>query len=106
MTVSNTAPELAIDAALYVTSATHIDNYVLAANTAETITRPTNGNVAIFSGNGDFWVAYGRTAAVPAADSTAGTNSELNPTVRRIHSATSISIISESAVKVSVMWLQ
>lgn len=106
MAVSGSANEALIDAAIYVNSSTHIDNYVLAANTAETITRPANGNVAVFSANGDFWVAYGRTAVVPAADSTAGTNSELNPVVRRIHAATSISIISESALKVSVMWLQ
>lgn len=84
----------------------YVDARVLAANTAEQHTIPTFtdhlGNTktarhVIFNATADFYAAYGTnpTAAVPAADVTDGTASELNPTIRFLDGAdTKISLIS------------
>jgi Na+-transporting methylmalonyl-CoA/oxaloacetate decarboxylase beta subunit len=75
---------------------------VLAANTNESITPPTGAKYVIFSGNVDFFVKAGGTAAVPAADVTDNSGSELNPAGYWLIGAdgaavTSIGIISASA---------
>jgi hypothetical protein len=72
------------------TEATTIDARVLAANVAESETVPSItvdgvaalANYVVFSANCDFYVRMDGTAAVPSADITDGTASELNPTVR------------------------
>lgn len=67
---------------------------VLATGVAETVTVPTGATVVSFSGTADFYVNFnGGTAAVPVADITDGTGSELNPTVRYIPGKTSFSIV-------------
>lgn len=73
--------------------ATQIDAVVLAANTAETYTIPTGARFLLFSADGDFYVRYAGTAAIPAADITNGSGSELNPAMRYVKSLSSISII-------------
>lgn len=57
----------------------YIDARVLAANVAEVWTAPANVRFVIFSGNCDFYARPNAAAAVPAADVTDGTASELNP---------------------------
>ncbi len=74
---------------------------VLAANTAESFTVPAGAAVVVFSSNGDFYAKVGGTAAVPAADVTDGTGSELNPTVRGCTPGSSISVISPYATVVT-----
>lgn len=60
----------------------YVDNYVLAAGVAETVTIPHRATHAFFSANADFFAKYTGTATVPGADIVDGTGSELNPTVR------------------------
>lgn len=67
----------------------------LAANTAETITVPAGAEYVVFAGTADFYAAYGTgvTATVPG-DTTDGSASELNPTMRNIKGKRDISVIS------------
>ena len=81
----------------------YINTYVLTINTNKAVTAPTGAKFAVFCANADIWVKIGGVAAIPAGDTTDGTGSELNPSVRYLDSAT-IGIISESAAKVSVMF--
>lgn len=104
MTASMLISELAARTALSVNSTTHIDNYVLAGNVAQSVTKPTNGNYVIFSADGDFYAAYDRTASTGSTGITDGTGSELNPVARDVRSVTTISINSTAARKISAMW--
>lgn len=70
-----------------------IDARVLAGTVAESHTVPTGARFVAFSGTGDFYVRYGNTAAIPAADVTNGTASELNPGVRMIEGHATIGLI-------------
>jgi len=79
-----------------------IDARVLAANTAEAHTVPTGATHVVFSGTADFYVKYGGTAAVPAADVTNGSASELNPVAREIRGITSIGLISAATCIVTM----
>lgn len=78
----------------------YVNVKVLAANTAESFTIPTGANGLLanyvsFSSNCDFYANHTTTAAVPAADVTNGTGSELNPLIRIIPRGTaSYSVIS------------
>ena len=84
----------------------YTDALVLAADTAETLTVPSVGsnkaNYVSFSATCNFYVDYDATATVPA-DTSDGTASELNPTIRFLNgNVTTISVISESACKITV----
>lgn len=62
----------------------YVDDRVLAAGVAETVTKPTGTpaqtyNTCVITSNADVWVRRGGTAAVPAADVTDGTGSALLP---------------------------
>jgi hypothetical protein len=59
---------------------TYVNARVLAAGVSETSTMPADTRLVIFSANCDFYASPGASAAVPAADVTDGTASELNPT--------------------------
>lgn len=97
--------------------AAYVDNRVLAAGVAETITKPSGYSVAVITVNADCWIRRGGTAAAPAADVTDGTGSILLPagSVRIIDfndaslkdapsRLASISIISAGAALVSTEW--
>lgn len=58
---------------------TYVQARVLAAGVAETVTLPANTRIVIFSANCNFHAKPGASAAVPAADVTDGTASEMNP---------------------------
>ena len=59
---------------------TYIDARVLAATTNEEVTIPSGATKVIFSANADFYCnPNSGTAAIPAADVTDGTGSEINP---------------------------
>jgi hypothetical protein len=90
----------------YAISQGYVNTYVLTANANKEITVPTGSKFALFAANADIWVRVGAAAAVPAGDTTDGTGSELNPTLRFIGSNTIIGVISESAAKVSVMFYE
>ena len=72
----------------------------LAANTAESFTIPSGAKFVIFNSTEDFYARYDTTATVPA-DTTDGTASELNPTIRTLDSRDTISVISESSCKIT-----
>ena len=82
---------------------------VLSSGVGAAFDTPTGMGFVAFAMNQDFWVTYGSTAAaVPSTSSTSGsTNSELNPTMRRIGSTastTGISLVSDSPAKGSLNW--
>jgi len=80
----------------------YVNNYVLVADTNTAVTVPTGANYAVFSANSDIWVNIGGTAAIPSADVTNGTGSELNPAVRRVESGQTIGVICHYAALVSI----
>lgn len=57
----------------------YVDARVLATNVAEVWTAPANARFVLFSATCNFYAAPNAAAAVPAADITDGTSSELNP---------------------------
>lgn len=57
----------------------HVDVRVLAASTNESHTPPTGADLVVFSSDGTFYARPNATAAVPGADVTDGTGSEMNP---------------------------
>ena len=81
----------------------YVNTYLLVANVNKAVTAPPDAKFAVFCANADIWVKVGGVAAVPAGDTTDGTSSELNPSVRYLDSLT-IGVISESAAKVSIMF--
>jgi hypothetical protein len=80
----------------------HIDARVLAVSAAESHTIPTGARYVMFSANGDFYANFAGTAAIPTADVTDGTASILNPQLRTIGAATTISLISPAACIVTM----
>lgn len=71
----------------------YVDVRFLVAGVAEVHTIPAGAAYVLFSANGDFYTNFNAAAAVPAADVTDGTGSEMNPTIRYINGGTSIGII-------------
>jgi hypothetical protein len=83
----------------------HVDNYLLTAGVAKTITIPTGARYVMFTSSADLWVVIGSgIAAIPTGDVTDGSGSELNPICRWIEGETQMSIISGAAAKVSIMY--
>ena len=80
----------------------HVDARVLAANVNEDHTVATDAKYVIFSSTVDFYAKKGGTAAVPAADVTDGTGSELNPTIWYISGITTIGLIAPTAAVVTL----
>ena len=72
-----------------------INAMALAANSAETLAIPPNATFVIFSGTADFYVKANATATVPT-DTTDGSASELNPTMRDLRGVSSLSVFSAS----------
>lgn len=83
---------------------TWIDARVLAVSTAESHTIPTGALWVVFSSNCNFYANPNGTAAVPAADVTDGTGSELNPTAWRIEGLTSISLIAPTVCIITMSY--
>lgn len=81
---------------------TYIDARVLAATTNESHTIPSGAKWVVFSADGDFYALVGGTAAIPGADVTDGTASQLNPTVWYLEGETAIGLIA-SATRVVTM---
>jgi len=98
---------------IYRKAPTYIDNIVLAAGVAKTVSAPTGATHCLFSSNGNYFVNWqGTTATVPAADITDGTGVEINPVGRALGGVDSadtpktFSIISNAATIVAVAWLR
>jgi hypothetical protein len=84
---------------------TYVDNYVLAANTAQTVTIPDGAYFAFFGANGDFYVNNVTTATVPSANITDGTGNDLNPSVRFFGKGqATFSVIAPASTILSICW--
>jgi hypothetical protein len=73
---------------------THVNALVLTAGVPSTATVPAGAAYVSFSANCDIYVRWIGTAAVPAANVSDGTGSELNPTSRYIPDIMSFSVAS------------
>lgn len=74
---------------------------------SQQFTPPTDARLVLFSGTGDFYVkiAANPTAAVPAADVSDGTASELNPAVRWFNkNSDKIAVIAAADVVVTMSY--
>lgn len=92
---------------------TYVDAMVLAANTAETVTIPTNPATGLKATRvlissqltKDYYVNFhGATAAVPSADITDGTSVEVNPTNVYVKGMASFSVIAPQATILTFAW--
>ena len=80
---------------------------VLAANTAELITVPSDAGYVIISGNAalvEWYTNIGATATVPAADESTGIASFLNLSYASVVPGSTFSIISPNAGVVTFAW--
>jgi len=83
--------------------ADYVDARVLAANVAESHSIPNGAKYVVFSADGNFYARFGAAAAVPAADVTDGSASELNPEAREIPGGTTtIGLIATAATVVTL----
>ncbi len=83
----------------------YVDNMVLAADVAETITVPSGVNIAIFNGTVDFYVNFeGSTAIVPTTEIADGTGHELNPGARAVDETATYSVISAATCIISIAY--
>lgn len=81
----------------------YVDARVLAANVAESQTVPTGANWVLFSSTCNFFAHPSATATVPAADTTTGVASELNPAAWKLTSSiTTISVIASATCTVTM----
>ena len=74
----------------------------LAAATNQAVTIPTDGNICVFSANGDFYVRYDGSAATVPTGSIAASTVDLNPGVRDISDATTLNIIAPATTKITL----
>jgi hypothetical protein len=83
----------------------HIDALVLAAATAESIRVPSGATrlMAVCSET-VFYMKLDGTATIPSGDVTDGTASELQPGLRYLDGAASVSVISPDASVVTLSW--
>lgn len=88
-------------------SSAFVNAYVLSAGVADTVTVPAGMRVAGFASTGNFYANFnGAVAAVPSVDITNGTASVLNPTVRCVVPAQTISIIAPTNCVVTVSFYE
>lgn len=86
-----------------INTADFVNNYVLVANTAKTVTVPAGAAFASFSPAVPFYANFnGATAVVPSVDITTGLGHEYMPVTRYIAGVATISIISDQAGAVTV----
>lgn len=81
-----------------------INARVLAAGVAEVETVPTGAKCVLLSGTGDFYARHNTAAAVPAADVTDGSASELNPSAHIVEAADTIGIIAPANCVVTLAY--
>ncbi len=80
----------------------YVDALVLAAGVNEDHTVPTGARHLMFSATVDFYAKKGATAAVPDADVTGGTASELNPTIWSLDGVTAVGLIAPTAAIITL----
>lgn len=82
----------------------YVDAKVLAANTSETYTIPDKAVWALITADGGFYIDYGATAAIPAADITDGTSSFYIPTGTqvRVPAGVQVAVISSATRVITI----
>jgi hypothetical protein len=80
--------------------ATYVNARALAASTAESFTVPAGAQYVNFAATANFYANFTTTATVPG-DVTDGSASVLNPGLRSIEGATTISVISPVACAIT-----
>ncbi len=68
-----------------------------------TLTVPTGADFCIFSCNGDYYVNYDLTATVPAGSITQA-GGELNPNIRYVGETTTLHVISDAVVNLTLQF--
>ena len=81
-----------------------INNRVLADSVAESDTVPTGAKMVLFSATGNFYCKINDTAAIPGADVTDGSGSEINPSGRVVAAGDTISLIAPVACVVTLAY--
>ena len=85
-----------------------VQSVVLTSGTAAAFDTPSGAGYLSISGNADYWVRYGSTAAAaPSTTTTGSSGSELNPAIRNVGSTlacTGISIYSDFPFKGAISW--
>ena len=74
----------------------------LAAATNQSVTIPTDGNICVFSANGDFYVRYDGTASTVPSGAIGADYVDLNPSVRDVSDLTELNIIAPSTTKITL----
>jgi len=70
----------------------YINARVMSGGGVESETVPTGAKIVLFSATGNFYLRTGGAAAVPSADVTNGTGSELNPLARLVTPGETLSL--------------
>ena len=84
----------------------YVDAYVLSANIPINVPVPEGAGVVVFSTTDDFYTNWRGTATVPTENITDGTASELNPGARYLAGINMFSIVSATAVKVTMQFYE
>lgn len=83
----------------------YVDNRVLAANVAETVTVPAGACRVVFGTSAlPFYVRTGGAATVPAADITDGTGMAISPADRLVTGGATFSVIAPATTILSFEW--
>ena len=82
----------------------HVDCYLLTAGVPKNVTVPVSARYVFFSATGDFFARLGGPAAIPAADVTDGSGSEVNPTHRALDSVQTIGLVAPAGCVISLAW--
>lgn len=70
---------------IYRKAPTYIDNYVLAASVAQTVTAPDGATHCLLSATGNYYIRWaGGAATVPSGNVTGGDGMEINPIGRAL----------------------
>lgn len=85
---------------------TYTDAIVLLANASQTQAIPTPATWVVFSANCNFYALPGASAAVPAATTTNGSASMLNPAAWNVTGSTQITVIAPTACIVTLSFYQ
>lgn len=82
----------------------YVDNIVLSAGVAKTVTVPISAEYVGFSTTKPIWVRYGGTAAEPSGDIVDGTGTAYDPDLLGVKDLLTFSIISSTDALVSLTW--
>lgn len=83
-----------------------IDARVLIASAPVSHVVPEGAKFVLFDGTGDYWVKMDGTAIITVADILDGSGSEINPLARIVKGATTIGLVADETVIVTMAFYQ